>query len=172
MKPNETSKDSADSNVRKLGELIKDVKVAMLTTVGEDGAMHACPMMTQEVAFDGSLWFFTRKSSAKIHNIERDPGVNLVYANPDDQRYVSVAGRAELVEDQAKIDELWSPAYEMWFQGGKENPEVSLIRVEVESAEYWDAPSSAVVYLAGFAKSLITGKKPSKVGEHQKLEIH
>jgi general stress protein 26 len=166
------SNENSSENVHKLGELIKDVKVAMFTTINDNGDLHSCPMMTQEVDFDGDLWFFTKKSSGKIHNIDREPRVNVVYASPDDQLYISVAGRAELVEDREKINELWSPAHKLWFEGGKDDPDLALIRVEVENAEYWDSPSSAVVYLAGFAKSLITGKKPPKVGEHEKIDIH
>lgn len=167
----ETSSDNTSKNVQKLGELIKEVKVAMLTTAGADGVLHSCPMMTQEVDFNGELWFFTRKDSMKIANIERDSNVNVVYAQPSDQLYISVSGHAELVEDRAKINELWKPAHKLWFEGGKDDPQIGLIRVDVENAEYWDSPSSAVVYLAGFAKSLLTGKKPAKVGEHEKLNI-
>lgn len=167
----ETSATNDNKNIQKLGELIKDVKVAMLTTAGADGVLHSCPMMTQEVDFHGELWFFTRKDSVKISNIERDSNVNVVYAQPSDQLYISVSGHAELIEDRSKIDELWKPAHNLWFEGGKEDPQLGLIRVEVETAEYWDSPSSAVVYLAGFAKSLLTGKKPPKIGNHEKISI-
>lgn len=163
---------STDENIKKLGELIKDIKVAMLTTVGPASDLHSCPMMTQDVDFDGDLWFFTKKSSGKIANIETDPHVNVVYSSPKNQTYVSVTGKAEVVQDREKIEELWSPAHNLWFEGGKEDPDLVLLRVEVENAEYWESPSSPVVYIMGFAKSLITGKKPPKLGEHEKIEIH
>ncbi|RYH14190.1 general stress protein [archaeon] len=167
-----TSQENSSENVQKLGEKIKDVKIAMLTTIAANGDVESCPMMTQEVDFDGSLWFFTRKSSKKVEHIEKKPQVNVVYSKPDDQLYVSVSGRAELVLDKAKIDELWTPSLKAWFEKGKEDPEVSLIRVDVESAEYWDTPSSAVVRIVGFAKSVLTGKPAGSMGEHEKLEIH
>jgi len=166
------SSESHSENVKKLGELIKGIKVAMFTTVSESGELHSCPMITQEVDFDGDLWFFTKKSSVKTHQIEQEPRVNVIYSEPDDQVYVSVAGKAELVEDSEKVEELWSPTYSLWFKDGKEDPDLALIRVEVENAEYWDSPSSAVVRLAGFAKSMITGQHPYKPGEHDKIDIH
>jgi len=169
----ETSSDSNSKNVKKLGEMIEDIEVAMLTTIGPDGVLHSCPMMTQEGEFDGELWFFTKRNTLKTANIEHEPKVNVVYSEPEDQVYVSITGRAEVVvDDRAKVDELWTPAHKLWFDGGKEDPQLCLIRVDVESAEYWDSPTSPAVTLAGFAKSLITGKSPSKVGEHDKLEIH
>jgi general stress protein 26 len=174
MKPTSTPASDVHEpdHVKKLGQLIRKVKVAMLTTNTPERAMHSCPMMTQDLEFDGDLWFFTSKTSGKVTNIKADPVVNVVYSNPDDQIYVSVSGRAELVEDREKIEEFWKPAYKLWFEGGKDDPNLALIRVQVENAEYWDSPASPVVYLAGFAKALITGKKPAKIGDHEKVEIH
>ena len=82
--------------IKKLGELIEDIKIAMLTTVEEDGSLRSRPMGTQQVEFDGDLWFFTGQSTAKVDEIQQDQHVNISYANPDDNRYVSVSGRARL----------------------------------------------------------------------------
>ena len=108
----------ADSRIdafKKLGGMIKDVKFAMLTTIAEDGTLRSRPMATQKEEFNGDLWFFTRADSDKVHQAEHDNHVNVAYSNPDDQQYVSVNGRAELVRDKAKIEELWNPIYKAWF---------------------------------------------------------
>jgi general stress protein 26 len=86
---------------------IKDIKVAMLTSVNADGTLHSRPMHTQEVKEDGVLWFFTGKDSSKISEIKNDSHVSLSYADPGGNTYVAVCGRASIVTDQAKIDELW-----------------------------------------------------------------
>lgn len=150
--------ETREESVSKLRDLIRDVKVAMLCTVEEDGCIRSRPMMTQKVEFDGQLWFFTGLDSGKVHEVEHEQHVNVSYANPDDQVYVSVSGRATISRDRAKMEELWNPVHKAWFPKGLDDPNIALLRVEVEKAEYWDAPSGRLVQLAGFVKALATGK--------------
>jgi general stress protein 26 len=156
------------NDVEKLAKLIKGIEVAMLTTRDDDGTLRSRPMQTQDRAFDGTLWFFTQASSHKVDEVGREHRVNLSYADPAHNRYVSVSGTANLVRDRAKIDELWSPVLKAWFPKGKDDPEVALLRVEVSQAEYWDAPSSTIVKLAGFAKAVLTGRE-YRPGDNEKL---
>jgi general stress protein 26 len=81
-----------------------------------------------------------------------------------------VSGRAELVLDKQKMAELWNPVYKAWFPKGLEDPEIALLRVKVEKAEYWDMPHSAAVKVIGFAKAVLTGK-PYEPGENKKLDL-
>jgi general stress protein 26 len=164
--------NQSNSDVQKLGELVKGIRVAMLTTVDSEGCLHSRPMATQDAEFDGTLWFFTEADSLKIHELERDRHVNLSYANPDDSKYVSVSGTAAIVRDHAKVKELWSPIYKAWFPKGVDDPNIALLRVAVNKAEYWDSPSSAVVRLIGFAKAVVTGKRYGDEGtDHEKIEL-
>ncbi|MEC0283296.1 pyridoxamine 5'-phosphate oxidase family protein [Terribacillus saccharophilus] len=117
-----------------LRDLIKDVDTAMLTTVTEEGLVSR-PMKTQEVEFDGDLWFFTKKETDKYKEILHDKDVNVAYAG---KSYVSVRGRAEIVEDLNKKKELWSKTYEKIMQTSYDDPTVVLIKVKAEAAEYWD----------------------------------
>lgn len=161
---------------KKLAEMIQDIEIAMMTTQDTDGFLRSRPMMVQEMAEDGSLWFFTSKDSGKMLSIEEEPRVNLAYASPRDSRYVSVSGRAEQVDDLAKKKELWSPKHRAWFSEGVEDPQLTLIRVQIEAAEYWDAKSSKLVHLLGAAKALMTGESVRKedMGKdsHGKIELH
>ncbi|HYN84850.1 MAG TPA: pyridoxamine 5'-phosphate oxidase family protein [Pyrinomonadaceae bacterium] len=163
----ETTRDDA---VKKLGELIRDVEFAMLTTVEEDGHLRSRPMQTQRADFDGTLWFFTHAREPKVEDVERDPHVCVAYAKPEANRYVSVSGTAGVVRDRAKIEELWNPALKAWFPEGLDDPNIALIRVAVERAEYWDAPSSTFVQVAGFIKAVATGEE-YRPGENEKLNL-
>ena len=159
-------------NVQKLAKLIKGIRVAMLTTVEADGCLRSRPMAMQDSAFDGTLWFFTRIDTAKVHEIERDRHVNLSFANPSDEVYVSVSGKARVVRDPAKAKELWNPINKAWFPQGLDDPNLGLVRVDVEKAEYWDSPSSAVVQLIGFAKAIATGKPyGDEVTDNEKISL-
>lgn len=159
-----------NENIKKLRELIKDIKFAMLTTVEEDGTLRSRPMATQHIEFDGDLWFFTNANAPKVDEVQHEEHVNVSYANPDKQSYVSVSGRAQLVRDRQKIEELWNPLFKAWFPKGLDDPDLALLKVSVDQAEYWDSPSSTVARLVGFVKAITTGEAYSG-GENEKLNL-
>jgi len=158
--------------VAKVAELIKDINVAMLTTEAEDGLLHSRPMATQKTEFDGTLWFFTGLSTGKISEIDWNPEVNLSYSDGGANKYVSVSGTAEIVDDRAKKEELWSDIYKAWFPQGLDDPDLCLMKVEVTFAEYWDVTSGKMVQAFGFLKALATGERLKMEGEsHGVVEI-
>lgn len=166
-----TAARTRQDDLEKIRELIKDIDFCMLTTVDESGDLHSRPMSSNgEVDPDGVIWFFTAASSLKVTEIVKLPRVNVSFADPDNQRYVSVSGTAQLVRDRARIDELWKPEFKIWFPEGKDDPEVALLRVNLEKAEYWDSPSSTIGYALSFASSLVTGKEPN-LGENKKVDL-
>jgi general stress protein 26 len=158
------------NEIRKLGELMKDVRICMLTTADDEGNLHSRPMAVQQVEFDGDLWFLTGRESRKTGEVQRERRVNASFANPDKQHYVSVSGTAECVDDKAKAKELWSEWYRTWFPKGLDDPNLTLMKVTVERAEYWDSPSSASVHLFGYLKAVTTGKRPDP-GEHEEVDL-
>jgi general stress protein 26 len=139
--------------VAKLNELIKEIDFAMLTTIRSDGSLHSCPMATQDVDGDGVIWFFSHAKTEKVEAIRIDPRVNLAYSDADSQRYVSISGRCELVRDHAKAKQLWKPVYGTWFPKGIEDPNLILLKVQVQEADYWHTDESRMVKVPGFAKA-------------------
>ncbi|GBU18521.1 MULTISPECIES: pyridoxamine 5'-phosphate oxidase family protein [Methylobacterium] len=144
----------------KLFKLIKDIKVAMLTTADPDGKLYSRPMWSGAADEVGDLWFFTRANTPKTDEIKKDAEVNLAYADPSSQTYVSVAGKAEVVRDRATIDAKWHESLKTWFPKGKDDPEIALIRVHPETGEYWDSPNSTMLHLYGYVKAAVTGESP------------
>ena len=166
-----SSVSAATRDLTKLRELVKDIDFAMLTTVDRDGTLHSRPMSTNgQIEEDGDLWFFTYGHSHKVEEIGREPHVNVSFADPKRQSYVSISGRAKLVRDRAKIKELWKPALKAWFPKGVDEPDIALLKVFVEKAEFWDSPSSTVAHVYSLAKALITGKQ-AELGENKKLTV-
>jgi general stress protein 26 len=153
------------NDFEKLFKLIEGIDYCMLATEDEDGSIRSRPMATQKDYNDQDLYFFTKKNSGKCVEIQNESDVNLAYAHPAKQHYVSVSGRAELIEDKAKMEKLWNPAYKAWFPDGLEDPEIALIKVSIQKAEYWDSHSSPVVHLIGVAKAMLTGQQ-YKPGDH------
>ncbi|HIA52303.1 MAG TPA: general stress protein [Candidatus Melainabacteria bacterium] len=161
-----------EDSKRKLQELIKDIKVAMLTTVSADGQLRSRPMATHEVNVDDALWFLTNTNTAKVAEVSQQEQVNLVYMDVKSQRYVSISGSGQTYRDTAKVHELWNPLMKAWFPKGPDDPMIAVLRVTPEYAEYWDAPSYSIVQLFGFLKAAVTGEEYKEEGtEHEKIDL-
>ena len=158
-----------EESIKKIQELTEGIDFCMLTTM-DNGILRSRPMSTQEFEFDGDLWFFTSDNTHKIEEIEKDNRVNVAYSNPDDNVYLSISGRAEVVKDRAKIEELWSPVLKAWFPEGLDDPHLCLLKIPVEQAEYWDAPNSTIVQLFGMVKAIATGQE-ADYGENKKIQL-
>lgn len=157
--------------VERFTQLIGDIRFAMLTTQAPEGGLRSRPMAMLKTDFDGDLWFFTDDDSPKVEEITDEHHVGLSFANPSDQKYVSVSGRASVIHDKERALELWTPAAKAWFPRGVDDPHLGLLRVRVEAIEYWDSPSSKMVQLYGFAKAVLTGNRPKNLGEHKKIDV-
>ena len=165
------ARDATDAQAaEKLWSMIEDVPVAMMTTLDDNGFLHSRPMATlRHAGFDdATLWFFTKADSAKIGEIDRHWRVNLSYADPKRQNYVSVSGVAEVLLDRARVKELWRDILTTWFPGGPDDPEIALLKITVDQAEYWDSPSSSMVWAYGYAKAKLTGE-PSHPAENARV---
>lgn len=160
-----------EEQIKKINDLIKGIRIAMLTTEEEDGSLRSRPMATQEEEFDGTLWFFTYADSGKVFEVQHDKHVNLSYADPGANTYVSVSGTARLIRDQQKARELWKPALKAWFPGGSDDPNLALLKVDVDKSEYWDSPSNKIVIALGLVKALATGKPANNIGENKEVVL-
>jgi general stress protein 26 len=155
----------------KLYKLIDEVKIAMLTTIEPDGSLHTRPMANQESDAEGNLWFFLDKTSALAQTIQKNSKVSLGYSDPGGDDYVSVSGTAALVTDRATIDDKWSEDVAAWFEGGKDNPNIALLKVNPSEGEYWDTSSSALATAIGYVKATLGKGSGSDVVENKKVSL-
>jgi general stress protein 26 len=151
------------ADLQKISGLIKDIKVAMLTS-DDGGHLRSRPMVAAQKEFAGDLFFFTRASAPKVEEVESHGRVNVSYADADGQNYVSLSGTASILHEPALIEAHWSEAMRTWFPKGKDDPDIAILKVAVDQAEYWDAPSSTMLYLYGYAKAVVTGEPPHPGG--------
>jgi general stress protein 26 len=161
------------SSREQLWDLIKDIKFAMFTTRHDNGHLHSRPMTTQnkKVDEDGSLWFFMSRSGDPVADLAAEPNVNVVYADPGADSYVSVSGTARVVDNLAKKEQLWSKLNEAWFPAGVTDPDLALVQVQITHASYWDVKSSKLVQLFAMAKAAVTGRPPKDIGEHGEVRM-
>ncbi len=157
-----------------LWDLIKDTRFAMFTTRHGNGHLHSRPMTTQnsKVDEDDSLWFFMSRAGEPVADIASEPVVNVAYANPSKDSYVSVSGRACVVDDTPKKKQLWSKLNEAWFPAGPTDPDLALVQVRITHANYWDVKESKIVQLWEMAKAAATGKPPTDMGEHGEVRMN
>jgi len=138
----------------KLIELMEDMPIAMLTTY-TDGMPRSVPMARQQVDPGAEMWFITARDTAHVHAISLDPRVALTFSSS--RAWVAASGRAFVVDDTAKLEELWNTFAEAWLPGGPEDPNAALLRMEIDHAEYWDTPGGRIASLISFAKTKLTG---------------
>lgn len=164
--------ETAAASLEDLWKLIGKIRFAMFTTRHDDGRLHSRPMTTQNRELDDEgLWFFMSRTSEPVADIARSAEVNLGYADTDGDRYVSVSGTAELVDDAATRRRLWSKMAQAWFPGGVDDPDLALVRVRIAQAEYWDVRQSKPVQMFRMAAAAVTGKPPD-IGEHGRVDVH
>lgn len=154
-----------NAELAQLAGLIEDIKVAMLGSLDDSGALVTRPMAPLAMDADGAIWFFTDRRSSKV---ERLGVLNLAFSDPDRATYVSISGRGELVDDRGRIEQLWTSFAKPWFPDGPDSPNLVLLKVLPDTAEYWDAPNSRMVRLAAMAASVVAGR-PIGMGKHDTL---
>lgn len=163
-----TGAPMSDDQTRKVAELLKGERFGFLTTTTPDGRLTSRPMTLQEVEFDGDLWFFAERDSTPVQHIAASPGVNVGVGSGGS--WVSLTGRAAVVEDTAKKRDLWNAGVEAWFPQGPDDDSVVLIKVDAESAEYWDTPGGRLATAYSFVKAKVTGER-IEAGENEKVDL-
>jgi general stress protein 26 len=154
----ETKNLSRQEGIEKMKELAESAKICHFVTALDKKPLNSRPMSTQEVDEDGNFWFLSRESSHKNREIEEDPEVQLFYSNTGSAEFLTVFGYAEIITDRKKVEELWHPIVRTWFTEGKDDPEVSIIKVNPADAYYWDTKNNKLVSLIKIVTGAAAGK--------------
>jgi general stress protein 26 len=149
---------SQQEGIEKMKELAEAARTCHFVTSLNTTPLNSRPMATQEVDDEGNFWFLSKVSSHKNDEIDNDPEVQLFYSNNASSEYLTVFGYAEIIRDRKKLEELWNPMAKAWFTEGKDDPELSIIRVRAVDAYYWDTKTNKLVSLMKIATGAITGK--------------
>ena len=154
------AQESAEHERGEVFELLKKYDTAVMTTVSPDGSLHSRPMAMQKAQPDMDLWFVTGLDSSKARDLEANPQVGLSFYESAGKGYISVSGRVSLNRDRSRIEELWEPDWKLWFPDGKDDPEIVLLNVTAEQAEYLDPGTSKWVLLQTVARAVTGGEPP------------
>lgn len=152
-----------------LFDIIDDLNIGMLVSEN-NGELRSRPMKAFTDSSTQTLWFLTKLDSPKVLEIANDSDVNISFACPKSQKYVSVTGTAFLSRDREHIDRMWSDDMAVWFDCDKADPNVAAIRVDIAVAEYWDGTSNSIARAWEVAKAKVTGDKPD-LGDNETVRL-
>lgn len=155
--------------IARVKELVEDIDFTMMTTQDAAGNLVSRPMSTRQMDEQGDIWFFTLDDTKKVDEAEAGQDVGLSYLDPKGHRYVSVAGRGSTVHDTAKMQELYSPSLDIWFENGLDTPGITLLKVTPVECEFWEPKHGTLVAAAGMLKALVTRDTPDDMMRHGKV---
>jgi general stress protein 26 len=148
----------------KLQELIENFDTAMLVSQGTGGQLRARPMAIAETEPGGVFWFMTQRDSGKMDEFARDNHVSIVMQSK--REFVSISGTVRIVDERARVAELWNEAWRTWFPGGQDDPALVLLQVTGDKGEYWDnSGMGGVKYLIEAGKAYLSGTRPDVEGD-------
>ncbi len=131
--------------------------------------MRARPMEARPDKEEGVIWFLTDHRGLKDDEIDATPEVCLVFVYEREKVYLSLTGEAFVAHDPDRAQALWNEKQKLWWSG-PDDPNLRVVRVELEAAEMWDGPASAAIAAFEFAKARLTGAKPN-LGENRKVSV-
>lgn len=142
---------------QKFHDLSRSFDTAMLVTHATDGASHARPMTVAEVTDTGDLWFVSRQDSEKVDELSEDPRALVVMQGS--ATHLVVNGHAAVRRDPKKIEALWKESWNVWFKD-KHDPNLVLIHVQPEEAEYWDnSGTEGLKFFLKAASAYLSGRE-------------
>jgi len=156
--------------IEKIKAIAGDIKIAVFCTELTQIPIHSRPMSVQDIDEQGNLWFISSMESNKNFEIQKDNQVQLFFSNTSNSQYLSVYGHATIYTDQQKIDELWSPIAKIWFEEGKKDPKVTIIKVAPANAYYWDTKDGKIITLLKMASAALFGTT-NDIGVEGKLNV-
>ncbi|MFZ4861682.1 pyridoxamine 5'-phosphate oxidase family protein [Sphingobacterium sp. Mn56C] len=155
----------------KLKSIVDQIDIGIICTFNpQSDYPHGVPMSRQEVDETGDIWYICSAESETYKNLVQNSKISIFYSDPKSYTFLSINGTASLSRDQDRIDKYWNKMMEGWFEKGKEDPNIKLLKVTPEKAHYWDAGSNKIATLFGMLKNAITGSNED-IGEEGELKI-
>lgn len=144
--------------IEKLKTLVNEIVVCLFCTdLKTDDGAKCRPMSAIKVCDKGNIWFFSEKTSDKNNSIKEDKDVQLFFSHPGKSSYMVVNGEGEIIIDKTIIEDLWTPIAKIWFKEGKNDPNISVIKVTPKNAYYWDIDGNKMISFLKMVASVVTG---------------
>ncbi len=155
-------------NKEEVADLMGRFKVALLVTTSPSGELRGRPMAIQQREADQTIWLATSDKSDKVRDLEGNP--NCLVLCHDGERsaiYVSLSGQATVLRDRSKVDELWDPAWRLWFPKGPAEEDIVLLRFHPSHVEYAYPDGGKLGVMLSAVKRLVTKEHPPHADKAQ-----
>jgi general stress protein 26 len=152
----------------KLWKAIEHHRVGMLGLTGS--RQHFQPMTAFAEPETGTLWFFVSYGNDLIE-AARGGGAEVMFTFQTRELYACIGGRLRVDTDPGRIDRFWNPSVAAWHPGGKDDPDLTLLRLDAGEAAVWLVEGGLVKYLFEVAKANASNTAPD-VGERRDLNLH
>jgi general stress protein 26 len=162
---------NSPENLQIFNEIVSTIKVGMLSTFDPQGKLVSRPMYLQELDGQGQMWFFTSSFSQIAEHINANSQVHITFEDSQKNKYLAASGTGSIVNDRSRMEELWSPALKVWFREDLDTKGICLLKIHLDSAEYWDTPHSPVVKIVGLVKAMVSDE-PYTPGRHTQVDLH
>jgi general stress protein 26 len=147
-----------------LFDALDDVRTGMLGIHGSD--QHLQPMTHFGDREAGKIWFITARDTDLAKSVRAGKEARFTVVSTAQDFHACVAGKLSQVEDRKKIEEVWSPMIDAWFEGGLEDPNAVLLELDISEASMWASTSNPFRFGYQIAKANLTEGNQPDVGEH------
>lgn len=157
MEDEQKTPDAKDLTPGDVAAKLRDTSVVMLTTAVGDGKLVSHPMTIQGVNDEADVWFFVGRRGDQARALNSGSAVNISISEAGS--WLSVAGHAEFVEDAATVRELWNDSAEGYFPQGPDDPDLALLRVTTDSAQFWGLSGGRIAGAAQMVRAMVTKER-------------
>lgn len=161
---------TSEEAIKKMAELVKDIKIAFLLTNLKKQPIHAAPMTTKKVDENGSIWFLSRLNSEHNINIAKDPEVQMLYSHPSNLEFLSIFGHASIIYDKEILKKLYTSSDDVWFNND-DDPKLTAIKIIPQEAYFWDSSDNTFNKLFKRGLAAVKGEKPEIPEKKGKLNL-
>lgn len=163
---------SETDGAARLTSLLREFEVAMMVSFSNNGTPHGRPMVIASLEQPLGIWFISRSASEKIKEIKERPDV-FVSCQRDKDVYLTMYGKAVVVEKPDKVRELWREAFRVWFPDGPDSSDISLVHFIPAEGEYWNNSGlEGVRYVLEVTAAYLSGSTPEVRTEgHEKINL-
>lgn len=157
--------------LEKLKDMVNAIDMGMLCTYSPANEyVHAVPMSRQEVDDNGHIWMLCSSESQTYENLRHNSKLSLLYADVRGYNFMSINGKSEISQDRERIDKYWNKMIETWFEKGKEDPRIRVLKIIPTEAHYWDTKSNKLVTFFKMAVNAVSGQS-GDIGREGNLHL-
>jgi general stress protein 26 len=158
-------KDLSPEELReRLWKELDEARIVMLGLVGGE-PHHMQPMAAFGDRTGDAIWFFTKKDTDLVQQTGSGHDAMVCIMAKDQEFQACIHGVLHQDIDRAKLEQFWSPYVSAWYPDGKDDPELTMVRLDPKDARVWVSKRGPIAYPLQIAKANATHTEPDISGK-------